>query len=686
MSGRVLRRLALLTAVCGLLLGGTAAADLSELRPVDLQVDGEETWHPDNFFSLRWDPPPASAGPVEAVHYRLRDASWNIASPDVRLAVDHNFIVGMQVPPVPGRYTVEVWLESVNGTTGPAASATLRFDDLRPGPVTPVPVRDWVAGDGHATVRLEHPVPPLPVSGLRGYAVWVDEGAGDTSCLAVDRCTEAETDLRGGIGADTISLGYLPEGFHTVHAVAVSGSGMRSVQVGSATLRIDATLPQVSLHGAPSGWSDGPVRVVATATDALSGMNAAGPDGPFTAIAVDGRVPTAVPGDSAAAIVSGEGAHRVSFYAGDAAGNVADGSGGGVHPSEAPVRIDETAPKVGFSRYRDPAEPERIEALVSDSLSGPDPARGSIAVRRAGGRGQFSALPTTVSAGGLVARWDSDSFPSGTYEFRAVGFDAAGNSSASERRQDGARMVLQNPLKKPTALEAGFGGRQLVWQRCVSEHGLRRCHREVLRSFERRPKVRSLRFGHGLPFSGRLRSLYGTPLSGLPVQVIETFDVGADPIRRTTTVETSGDGSFRTYLGPGPSRHVEAVFAGTPLLTRAGAGRVRLEALAGVRMGASTARARIGGSAVVFRGRVMPLGARIPSSGRPVELQFKLRGTEWSEFRTVQTDSHGRFEYAYEFSDDDSRGIRFEFRAFVPRQAGWPYEAGWSRPISVTGV
>jgi hypothetical protein len=68
-----------------------------------------------------------------------------------------------------------------------------------------------------------------------------------------------------------------------------------------------------------------------------------------------------------------------------------------------------------------------------------------------------------------------------------------------------------------------------------------------------------------------------------------------------------------------------------------------------------------------------------------VQLQFRAPGLAWAEFRTVQTDRHGRFRYPYRFSDDDSRGVRFRFRAFVPTQSDWPYEPGGSRPVAVRG-
>ena len=69
----------------------------------------------------------------------------------------------------------------------------------------------------------------------------------------------------------------------------------------------------------------------------------------------------------------------------------------------------------------------------------------------------------------------------------------------------------------------------------------------------------------------------------------------------------------------------------------------------------------------------------------PVRLQFRLGRTPWSAFRTIQTDSRGRFRYSYRFSDDDSRGARFQFRAYLPADENWPYAPAGSRPVLVIG-
>jgi hypothetical protein len=672
--------------VGSLAANGVAAADTNEqLRPVDLRVSGgEDSWYADNNFRLDWDRAPGSEHLTAPANLRVRDGRGVAVVLKTGLPWDANFIERIHVPPTPGVYTADVWLDGPGGERGPEASATLRFDNVRPRPARPLAADGWVLGSTPVLIEVEHPAPPRPISGIRGYAVSIGQGTADPPCAGRDRCTMAETDLRGGIDGDTISLGLLAEGTHVVRAVAVSGSGMRSEEAGSAIVRVDATLPKVALAGVPQGWASGPVRLTASAADSLSGMATSGADGPYTAISIDGGVPKVDPGASTKAMVTGEGSHRVAFYARDAAGNVGDDSDGDP-PPVAFVRIDESPPAVAFARTQDPSDPERIEATVSDPLSGPDPTRGSIAVRPAGSRQRFEPLATTAAPGRLVARWDSESLAPGSYEFRATAYDAAGNVANSDRRSDGAWMVLANPLKTPTAIEAGFGGRRLVWQRCSRVEGRRRCRRDVIEAFASRPTTRAVPYGHGIPFAGRLTSISGSPLGGLPVRVVETFDPGADSPQRTTTVQTAADGTFLTRLTPGPSRQVEAVFAGDRVLTASNGGEVQLGMLAGVRMRASAASARVGGAPVIFSGRVGSLGAPIPAAGRPVELQFRLPGREWSEFRTVQTDPRGRFRYPYAFSDDDSLNVRFQFRAHVPEQAGWPYEPAASRPVSVTG-
>jgi hypothetical protein len=687
-------RPAFLVAAAGLALAVLAASPLVFLataappelpQPANLSVEGdEESWHADNNFLLGWDRVATPPLPF-AVGYLVRDPGGSVivrkgGIPGGALLIEH-----IRVSPSPGLYTAEVWFEGPHGEAGPAAVAALRFDGLAPGPARPVGPVGWVPASASVVLRIEHPPGPWPLSGIAGYAVSVDRGTGSSPCKGPARCTPEETDLSGGIDDDTISLGALPEGTTYVRVVAVSGSGVRSPSVEDTAIHVDGNTPEVTLHGAPGGWADRPVSLTATATDRLSGMAASGPAGPFTAISVDGEPPALAAGNTVSAIARGDGLHRIEFFARDAAGNVADGELGSPPPGEALVRIDETPPKVSFADSQDSSDPERIEASVADSLSGPDPSRGTIALRPAGSSQPFEPLPTQVSEGRLVARWDSDEYPDGSYEFRASGYDVAGNVVNGARRADGAPMVLANPVKEPTILKSGFGGRRLVWHRCVRGPTGRRCHRETIEGYERRPATRTVPFGRAIPFGGRLLTQSGAPLAGRPVTVVETFAPGSRPARRETSVRTDGDGAFLVRLPAGPTRRVQADFDGDGLLTRATCRPVRLAVLTPVRLRVSAATAKVGGAPVRFSGRVGDSGAAIPAGGMAVGLQFRLPGSGWTEFRTVQTDAAGRFRYPYGFSDDDSRGVRFQFRAFVAGQEGWPYEAAASRPVAVTG-
>ncbi|HWH19666.1 MAG TPA: carboxypeptidase regulatory-like domain-containing protein, partial [Solirubrobacterales bacterium] len=390
------------------------------------------------------------------------------------------------------------------------------------------------------------------------------------------------------------------------------------------------------------------------------------------------------PGSAASATVSGDGTHRLDFYGRDAVGNSGDGSLPFAHPGTATVRIDESGPSVRFA-VPDPADPERIEAAVADPLSGPDPDRGSIEVRRVGSSARFQALPTEAHRGRLVARWPSDDYPRGAYEFRATGYDAVGNATTSTLGESGGQFVLQDPVKRQARLAFGFGADSLVFQRCSRADGGRTCHREVVRSFAQRPAARTLPCCHGAVVGGRLVDAGGEPLAGETVEVVESFEPGALNGSRRTALTTDADGRFTTRLAPGPSRAVTAEFAGTRRLTRVGGRQLRLRVRAAVHLRVSTAHVEVGGAPVVFSGRIDHPEAPLPAAGLPVELEFRLPGMPWTEFRTVQSDALGRFRYPYSFSDDDSAGVRFLFRASVPATGGWPFAAATSRPLAVTG-
>jgi hypothetical protein len=674
------RRLSALALAIGLLAVPALALASDGENLTGVRVDEGASWHSSRTFHVEWDPNPP--GSMSVVHWFVHATDGSrIAPPILGEDLERWNAVNVRVPPVPGVYAFEVQ-DWAGFSVGPIATVPLYFDDARPGPVgIEAPV--WVASGAAIPTHLTAPAGPTPISGIHGYAVALDGNADGSPCTGPDHCAAAEVDLPGGIADDAVTLRAAGEGVAYVHAVAVSGSGMRS-PTATRKVGVDGTPPQVRLEGIPAGWSDGPVRVTAIATDHLSGTAAAGPGGPVTAIGVDGAGPAPTPGATATAIVSGQGVHEVVYWARDAVGNIGDGGDPFDQPGTARVRIDETDPVVRFVAG-DPTDPERIEATVADPLSGPDLSRGQIALRRVGSAASFRPLPTDARRGRLVARWNSDDFPHGAYEFRATGFDAAGNATVTGLGAGDGDFVLRNPVKREARLAFGFGAGRLTFQRCSRSDGGRRCHQTVVRSFARRPPGRTVPCCHGALVGGLLVDAGGTPLAGQTVEVVEAFAEGAHNAGRRTVLTTDADGRFSTRLAPGPSREITAEFPGTARLTRAAGRQVRLRVRAAVHLRVSTGQVKVGGPPVVFSGRIGHPEAPVPATGLPVQLEFRLPGVPWTEFRTVQSDRFGRFRYPYSFSDDDSAGVRFLFRASVPATGNWPFAPATSRPVAVTG-
>ena len=659
-----MRRLwgATLLALCAGLGALALPAAAAPPRPADLSVVGGEGWHAQNRFSLTWSAPPAGQPTPAGVRYRVSDAAGAILREE-RQSWFELGIGPLEVAHAPGAYTAEVWFEDASGAQGPAASVPLRFDDTRPSEVSLGPVPSWIGRSSlPLRIRLGHPGEPLPLSGIRGYAAAIDANPSGHPCRAPDRCSVQETTRNEGIGGDELAISEPPEGTSYLHVAAVSGAGMTSAP-GQAVLHVDTVDPVTRIAGAPPGWTNRGVRLGAFASDSASGMEASG-DGPrpFTAIRIDDGAPAIAFGDTAAASVIAEGAHRVAYYARDAAGNVDDGATiGGIndHPPQVTwVRIDRTPPRAAFPNSQDPRDPELIRVRIADPLSGADPSRGWIGVRRAGGGDPYEHLPAAPPADGeLRARWDSDAVPPGDYEFAALAYDTAGNSTLTTSRADGSPMVLANPLKTTTKLSGAF------------RRGLRR----------------TVRYARRVRVHGRLIAGVHAPLGGAPVRVIERFEPGAHPRIHESTVRTDPAGRFSFRTPRGPSRTIELVYPGSRTLTRSGTRTLRLRVRGRVRLRTSSRSAVVGGRPLVFRGRVVAAPGTIPEKGMPVRLQFRLGRSPWSAFRTIQTDSRGRFRYSYRFSDDDSRGARFQFRVYLPADENWPYAPTGSRPVLVTG-
>jgi hypothetical protein len=188
-----------------------------------------------------------------------------------------------------------------------------------------------------------------------------------------------------------------------------------------------------------------------------------------------------------------------------------------------------------------------------------------------------------------------------------------------------------------------------------------------------RARVR-VRAGRKVVVRGILRSRTARPISSAAVRILAQRR-GALRFREAGVVRTSDNGHFRLTLKPGPTRRVRASYCAVG----GGVARdIRLRVTATGRLRSNRRRVRNGGS-VLFHGRV--LARPFPSFGKLVELQAYFRG-RWRTFQTLRTNRRGAFRFRYRFGGTTGR-IRYRFRVRIPREAGYPYEAGASRSVSV---
>jgi hypothetical protein len=163
------------------------------------------------------------------------------------------------------------------------------------------------------------------------------------------------------------------------------------------------------------------------------------------------------------------------------------------------------------------------------------------------------------------------------------------------------------------------------------------------------------------------------------VHVVERAVGSADPIR-VAAAKTDADGHFLYRIKPGPSRAVDFSYPVVNEGVAAASAQVSVRVRAGVRLSAS-AKAVRNGKALRFSGRV--LGSR---SRRALVTIYALSSGPRKRIpvETVRARADGRFHYTYRFTSIPGPVV-YRFEARVPKQTGFPYEAGVSKVVKVRG-
>jgi hypothetical protein len=318
------------------------------------------------------------------------------------------------------------------------------------------------------------------------------------------------------------------------------------------------------------------------------------------------------------------------------------------------LRYDPNPPELGFEAL-DPSDPTRISVRVSDALSGL--ASGQIEISREGS-GVWQVLSTRQEGDRLVARVDDARLTPGAYQLRATARDRATNQNTTSQRADGTPMVLTLPLRLPTQVEAGF---------VTKKRG--RPHRT--RSTTR---IR-IRLGGEVKLSGRLLTSKRQPIAGADVVILERH-LGS-PESTLANLRTDNQGRWVYLFRARSSAILRLMHPGTAT-TLPSQDEVRLQVPAGSTISVRPRRL-FNGQAVKFQGRLQ--SRPVPTAGKLVELQVVLSG-RWQTFRTVRSDARGWWTARYRFRR--SCGLtQYRFRARLPSESAYPFEAGRTRPVVV---
>jgi hypothetical protein len=320
-----------------------------------------------------------------------------------------------------------------------------------------------------------------------------------------------------------------------------------------------------------------------------------------------------------------DGVHTVRVVTQDAAGN------SGV--AQRQIQVDATPPTAMLQHARG----RSIVIAVSDATSGV--ASAGIEVRENSTQ-PYRTLRSEAENGRLTATLDRGS--ASRIDMRVTVRDAAGN-------------VTQG---NPTRLSATSA--------------------KVGRRFR---KVRSGRVK--VPF-GRVATLRGRlTLSAGQSFAEQTIVATAAVRRRGASVQPAGSavtdrrGRFSLRVPAGPSRTYRLVFNGARGALGVARGvAVRVPASSTIR----ASRTRLSGPGRVrFSGRLRNRGQRIPGRGLLLVLQGRERG-RWRTFEDARTNRKGRWRASYTFS---GRPGRYPIRVRIRRQSSYPFELGYSRPLTV---
>lgn len=498
------------------------------------------------------------------------------------------------------------------------------------------------------SVSLSTPNDPNPTVWVN-HAVTVDSaastgpsGLGGMNC-SVDG-SSAQSYPAGGLvvngdGVRTVSC--------TAWNNAVDPNGNHASGTSSTTLHIDEAPPVVSLE--PANPND-PTGLVVDTSDSESGVAGGSIEMAPAGTSSWSSLPTTFTGTQLVAHFNDSGlsgAHTFKVRSCDNVGNCASTTRTLVLPVRAAAISEISVDKIPVAR------------CASSSV------KQHAAASSARGRHERAGNPTQVWQSGLSLLGAAVN----RLRVRAPASVDAGQALATASPAE--VMVARSRLSgRPGGAAAASPARHVAPGRSCSGDSARLANRAVIA------------YGRAVTVDGLLMSSGGLPLAGQPVAVLTAPDNGSNAFTQAAAVTTGPDGRWTATLPPGPSRIIEASYAGSPTVLPA-TGSATVITPAKIELTSVTPRRTPWGSTVTITGRV--LGGYIPASSKLLRLDLGVVGIPGlSKIQGIPNVSpDGRFTTTYTFAH--AYGVvRFWLMVSSLAEADFPWAPAHSRRVIVT--
>ena len=236
------------------------------------------------------------------------------------------------------------------------------------------------------------------------------------------------------------------------------------------------------------------------------------------------------------------------------------------------------------------------------------------------------------------------------------------------------RVVARVPLRRHGKIVRHHG--RIVYRKKV-EH-----KRVAVTPHWKSKATEHVRHGHATTVSGWLGLSDGTALAGQPVQILTAPDNGLGQFSVAAIATTADDGTWTADLPAGPSRIVEASFAGGAATEATVSGQVKVVVRSRIELKSVTPSRVAWGHSVTITGKLK--GRYLPAGGVNVRLRIGIGDAKATYGVQEHVAGGGRFSTTYTFGAGEARiHRRYWFQIATLPSGNYPYAPSSSNRIYV---